>query len=149
MKTAIISFSAFMLSILCSCGPTAYVPAEYDTSKEQHDRGYGSVAEKNLTGSVSKVKIGKNPAIYTSIYDYLKGTVAGLEVNGNTIHIRGVDTINGTNEPLFIVDGMAVNDISDISPSLVDSVEVLKDGSTTAAYGSRGGGGVIIIHLKK
>ena len=149
MKACIISVSAIILSIVCSCGSTAYVSSEFDTLNEQHDIGYGSVTEKDLTGSVSQVKISKSQAFYTNIYDYLKGTVPGLDVNGTSITIRGVRSLTASNEPLYIIDGMEVKDISNISPSIVESVEVLKDASYTAAYGSRGSNGVIIIKLKK
>ena len=68
-----------------------------------------------------------------------------VQVNGNKIVIRGVNSINST-DPLFVVDGIVVSSIDDISPSMVKSIEILK-GSETSIYGSRGANGVILITL--
>ncbi|MBA4322122.1 MAG: hypothetical protein C0408_04830, partial [Odoribacter sp.] len=70
----------------------------------------------------------------------------GVRVNGTTIQIQGPSSINLSNEPLFVVDGLIVNSISEISPRIVKSVDVLK-GSSAAIYGSRGANGVILIYL--
>ena len=71
--------------------------------------------------------------------------MAGVEVVGTSIRIRGDHSINSSNEPLLIVDGMEVSDISDLSPDEVETIDVLKDAATTALYGSRGANGVILI----
>jgi TonB-dependent starch-binding outer membrane protein SusC len=109
------------------------------------DIGYGSIPRKNLTGTVGKID-GTNLkyASYTSIYDMIKGEVPGVQVNGNSITIRGTGSIMSSTEPLFIVDGIAVDRISDISPAEVKSIEVLK-GASASIYGSRGANGVILI----
>lgn len=89
---------------------------------------------------------------YTSIGEYLKGRVPGLQVmktgSGYKYLIRGVSSINSPTDPLFIVDGVEVNDIDHINPNDVARVEVLKDASASI-YGNRGACGVIIITTKR
>lgn len=111
--------------------------------------GYGYVRKNKLTHSVSSVNMEKaDVATYNDIGEYLQGRVPGLKVikegTGYRFIIRGVSTINGTSEPLLIVDGMEVSDISYLNPRDVKSVEVLKDASSSI-YGVRGAFGVIII----
>jgi len=72
-----------------------------------------------------------------------------VEVNGTSIRIRGERSILGNNEPLILVDGMVTDDISHISPEEVDRIDVLKDASSTAIYGSRGANGVILITTRR
>ncbi|MFH1001290.1 MAG: TonB-dependent receptor plug domain-containing protein [Bacteroidota bacterium] len=111
--------------------------------------GYGKANKKNLTTSVGNVDKEhlKNAQHYANIYDMIKGEVAGVSVNGNSILIRGLSSINLSSEPLYVVNGSPVNSISDISPNDVKSISVLK-GSSAAIYGSRGANGVIVIVLK-
>ena len=115
--------------------------------------GYGYIKRKNLTTSVSKVDVMDiQMKGYTSIGEYLKGRVPGLQVmktgSGYRYLIRGVSSINSPTDPLFIVDGMEVNDIDSINPNDVERVEVLKDASASI-YGNRGACGVIIITTKR
>lgn len=115
--------------------------------------GYGYIKRKNLTTSVSKVDVVDiQMKGYTSIGEYLKGRVPGLQVmkagSGYKYLIRGVSSINSPTDPLFIVDGVEVNDIDHINPSDVARVEVLKDASASI-YGNRGACGVIIITTKR
>ena len=115
--------------------------------------GYGYIKRKNLTTSVSKVDVMDTQMKgYTSIGEYLKGRVPGLQVmktgSGYRYLIRGVSSINSPTDPLFIVDGMEVNDIDSINPNDVERVEVLKDASASI-YGNRGACGVIIITTKR
>ena len=111
------------------------------------DMGYSKVKKKNLTQSVGKVD-GTNPKrTYTSIYQMLQG-ISGVEVRGSSVNIHDSRNMMGYVPPLLIVDGVPVGDIGDISPSTVESIEVLK-GTSAAIYGSRGFGGVILIKLKK
>jgi TonB-dependent SusC/RagA subfamily outer membrane receptor len=115
--------------------------------------GYGYVKKKNLTTSVSKVEVTDIQIKgYTSIGDYLKGRVAGLQVmkvgNGYKYLIRGISSLNAPTDPLFIVDGVEVGDIDFVSPNDVATVEVLKDASASI-YGNRGACGVIIITTKR
>ena len=115
--------------------------------------GYGYVKKENLTNAVSSVKINANDvANYNDIGEYLQGRVPGLTVikDGSRYRflIRGLNTINGTSEPLLIVDGVEVSDISYLNPRDVASVNVLKDASASI-YGARGAFGVILITTKR
>ena len=115
--------------------------------------GYGYVKKEKLTNAVSSVKIDDNEvANYNDIGEYLQGRVPGLTVikDGSRYRflIRGLNTINGTSEPLLIVDGVEVSDISYLNPRDVASVNVLKDASASI-YGARGAFGVILITTKR
>ena len=95
----------------------------------------------------------KDNRVYNSIYDYFRDRVPGVrvEMSGNRpakIFVRGINSVNSPTDPLMIVDGTIMNDISDINPYEVESVDVLKD-AAAAIYGVRGANGVIIITMKK
>jgi len=120
--------------------------------------GYGTVRKKDLTGTVTSVKseeLAKSPS--GSAIEAVAGKVAGVEIirssgsagAGVSITVRGNRSINAGNSPLYIVDGIQYSEIQDINPSDISSMEVLKDASTTAIYGSRGANGVIIITTKR
>jgi TonB-dependent SusC/RagA subfamily outer membrane receptor len=115
---------------------------------QQVNIGYGSVDRKNLTTPVTTVD-GRNSkyASYSDIYEILR-ELPGVIVRGNSVRIQGVSTLNSGTEPLFVVDGMTVGTIDQISPSTVANISVLK-GASTATYGSRGVNGVILITLIK
>jgi TonB-linked SusC/RagA family outer membrane protein len=118
--------------------------------------GYGTVKKSDLTGSVSSVKANDIIKI-TSLNPEqgLQGKVAGVQVTstsgapgaGPTVRIRGVGTFNNSS-PIFVVDGVILDDISFLNSADISSMEVLKDASATAIYGSRGANGVIIITTK-
>lgn len=121
--------------------------------------GYGSVRKRDLTGSVGTVKgdIVDKQTI-TRIDQALQGRIAGLQItnvdgapgSGTTIRIRGGNSLNAGNEPLYVIDGMiGGGDLNTINPSDIQSIEVLKDASSTAIYGSRGSNGVILITTKR
>lgn len=118
--------------------------------------GYGTVKKSDLTGSVSSVKgddLLKIPS--SSAEQALQGKVAGVRVTSNsgapgsapTVRIRGVGTF-GNPDPIFVVDGVILDDITFLNSADIESIEVLKDASSTAMYGSRGANGVIIITTK-
>lgn len=118
--------------------------------------GYGAVKKSDLTGSVASVnsdKLTKTPA--ASLSNALQGQVPGVTVNSLTgrpgaaaeVRIRGVGTINGAS-PIYVVDGVICDDISFLSTNDIEHLEVLKDASATAIYGSRGANGVIIVTTK-
>lgn len=90
-----------------------------------------------------------NPQQFSTIYDYLRGNVPGLNIQGTTITIRGFNTVNGNTSPLFILNGAEVDQqmFGQIIPLEIKSVSVLK-GSETARYGVRGANGVIIVETK-
>jgi len=121
--------------------------AEADPLDEVVDIGYGSVKKRSMTGTVNKID-GTNPkySSYRNIYDMIRGEVAGVQVMGNSIRIQGIGSLTLSTEPLYVVDGMVVSSISDIQPSNVKSIEILK-GSSASIYGSRGANGVILIKL--
>ena len=138
-----------LLALLaCSCGAlrNEYIPKEGE--EEDVNLGYQKVRRKDSTSATSTVKV-KRGSGYSDIYEYLQGRVAGLEVNGTSLRIRGDRSILGSNEPLILVDGIATDDISYISPDEVERIDILKDASSTAIYGSRGANGVILITLRK
>jgi len=121
---------------------------EKQSNDEQVNIGYGSVNRKNLSTPVTTAD-GRNNryASYRDIYDILR-ELPGVIVSGNSVRIQGVSSINSGTQPLFVVDGIPVGTIDQISPSTVANISVLK-GASTAVYGSRGANGVIIITLTK
>jgi TonB-dependent SusC/RagA subfamily outer membrane receptor len=109
--------------------------------------GYGTMKKNDMTTTVGKIDAqNKKYASYNNIYEMIKGEVPGVQVNGTTIVIHGPSSINLSSEPLFVVNGMVVSSIADISPRQVKSIEILK-GSSASIYGSRGTNGVIMITL--
>jgi len=85
--------------------------------------------------------------VYQDIYDMIRGRIAGVEVSGRSIKVRGTNSLNVSTEPLFVVDGVIVREIDDIAPETVKSIEVLK-GPDASAYGIKGSNGVIVITRK-
>ena len=86
---------------------------------------------------------------FTNMYDYLRGKVAGVQVNpDNSIYIRGINSREASRAPLILLDGLEIEDLSTINPQDVYSVDVLKDAST-AIYGLKGANGVILITTKR
>ncbi len=116
------------------------------SDNQQVNIGYGNVDRKNLTTPVTTVD-GRNSkyASYSDIYEILR-ELPGVIVSGNSVRIQGVSSLNSGTQPLFVVDGMPVGTIDQISPSTVANISVLK-GASTATYGSRGVNGVILITL--
>lgn len=119
--------------------------------------GYGTVRKSDLTGSVASVKGTDISALSsTTVSQALQGRVAGVQVQQNNgqpganmqVRIRGANSIKGSNDPLWIIDGFP-GDQSMINTSDIESMEVLKDASATAIYGSRGANGVVIITTKR
>ncbi len=128
--------------------PTNAVKQE-NTDTEEVNIGYGTAQKKDLTSSVGTVDGKKNKyALYQNVYELIRGEVAGVEVNGNKIRIRGLSTINGTSDPLVLVNNVEVSieSIQSIDPRMVKSINILK-GSDASIYGSRGGNGVLLITL--
>lgn len=153
MKKALVLLAA--AALLCGCGAQkATTSTREDVSEMNVDEkvsfGYGEVSKKDNTTAISRVVANDNETtIYTNVYEYLEGKVAGVYVDpaSGSIRIRGISSINGSNEPLFVVDGMVMDDISMLSPSEIYTVDVLKD-SSSAMYGVRGANGVIVITTK-
>ena len=120
--------------------------------------GYGTMKKADVTGSTSNVKTEAIMANVTgNALEALQGKAAGVAVfNDNkpgaapVLRIRGSSSINAGNDPLYVVDGFPLmdGDISDINPADIESMEILKDASSTAIYGSRGANGVVMITTK-
>ena len=109
--------------------------------------GYGEADRRDVSYSVASVKPSETE-VYTNMYDYLRGKVAGVEIGpGNSIIIRGVSTLNGSTDPLIFLDGTEVSSLDAVNPQDVYSVDILKDASA-AIYGVRGANGVILITTK-
>ena len=129
--------------------------------------GYGTVKKNDLTGSVTALKPDmKNKGVVVNPQDMLQGKVAGVSVvsndgtpgGGAQILIRGGSSLSASNDPLIVIDGVAIDNngvkglsnlLSIVNPQDIESFNVLKDASATAIYGSRGSNGVIIITTKK
>ncbi|WP_199880278.1 SusC/RagA family TonB-linked outer membrane protein [Flammeovirga pacifica] len=141
--------------------------------------GYGSQNASDMTGSVSQLKESEDiTRQYTNVDEVLQGRMAGVQVTSNSgqpgggvsVKIRGVNSLRGNNEPLYIVDGIVIssagedtnsafsdgnedqgvqNGLAGINPRDIETIEVLKDASATAIYGSRGANGVVLITTKK
>ena len=129
--------------------------------------GYGSVKKDDATGSVTAIKPDElSKGITTNAQDMLTGKVAGVSVisndgtpgGGAQIRIRGGSSLNASNDPLIVIDGLAIdnegikgmsNGLSMVNPEDIETFTVLKDASATAIYGSRASNGVIIITTKK
>jgi TonB-linked SusC/RagA family outer membrane protein len=135
--------------------------------------GYGTQQRKNLIGSIAKVDPSDTKELPVGSFDaQLQGKVSGVQISSSTgvpgeavnVRVRGATTINGSNNPLYVVDGVFINNnslqtistggkatspIADINPSDIESVEVLKDADATALYGARGANGVILVTTKR
>lgn len=137
--------------------------------------GYGTMKKKDLTGAVASIKMDDEPlSTISTVSHALAGKAAGLQVStisaqpgaASTFRIRGAASVSAGNDPLIIIDGFPVSQIGDLSagkydsgssdnvlgslnPNDIESIEVLKDASSTAIYGARAGNGVIIITTKK
>ena len=119
--------------------------------------GYGTARKRDITGAVSSVSAADIRQMPTQRVDQaLQGRAAGVFVQntdgspgGTTkIRIRGLNSINGGNDPLIVIDGLQDGNINSLNPNDIESVEILKDASATAIYGSRGANGVILITTK-
>lgn len=120
--------------------------------------GYGTMRKSDLTGAIASVQAGElRKGVITSAEQLLQGKIAGLTVvqpsgdptQGSSIRLRGGTSLSAANSPLIVVDGIPGVDINTVQPGDILSVDVLKDASAAAIYGSRGANGVIIITTKR
>ena len=122
--------------------------------------GYGTVRKKDLTGSVASVKMDKLTEAPVANFDQaLAGRVTGVQVGSDSgepgagleITIRGGNTINGDNSPLYVLDGFIIENFNPgiLNPSDIQNIDILKDASATAIYGARGANGVVLITTKQ
>jgi TonB-linked SusC/RagA family outer membrane protein len=119
--------------------------------------GYGSQSKKKVTGAIGSVDQKDIAALpVTSLDQAIQGRLAGVQVTQNSgepgggvsLRIRGASSINGSNEPLYVVDGVQYSEINAINPNDIEKIDVLKDGAA-AIYGARGANGVVLITTKK
>ncbi|MEI6277552.1 MAG: TonB-dependent receptor, partial [Prolixibacteraceae bacterium] len=120
--------------------------------------GYGTQKKSNLTSAIAKID---NKSIeirpISNVGEALAGQISGVRAQNTTgipgaepiIKIRGINTINGNSNPLYVIDGIPRDNMTDINPSDVATIQVLKDASATSIYGSRGANGVILIETKQ
>lgn len=120
--------------------------------------GYGSVKKQNLTSSVSKID---NKALQerpiTNVGEAFQGQLAGVRAQSSSgipgqdlvIRIRGINSINGDSSPLYVIDGVPRDNMSDLNPSDIASIQLLKDAAASSIYGARGGNGAIVIETKQ
>ena len=123
--------------------------------------GYGTSSVKDLTGSVASVGLKQLSQLNTpNVTSMLQNLAAGVQVSQNTgvpgetvrVRVRGATSLTGSNEPLYVIDGVPVEDpsmLDAISPNDIQSMDVLKDASAAAIYGSRAANGVVIVTTKK
>ncbi|MBC9795541.1 SusC/RagA family TonB-linked outer membrane protein [Sinomicrobium weinanense] len=119
--------------------------------------GYGTQKKRDVTGAISSVSeesiVERQPV---DVFDALQGQAAGVQINtdsrpggGASIRIRGTATLQGGQDPLYVVDGVPMDNINGINPNDIQSMEILKDAASGAIYGSRSANGVVIITTKK
>ena len=120
--------------------------------------GYGMQRKSSITGSISSIKSEKLKDVTTpSVANMLQGKVAGAVVaptsgrpgDGVSIRVRGIGSIRGNVEPLWVIDGVVGSSSSELNPNDIETISILKDGSATALYGSRGANGVIQVTTKR
>jgi TonB-linked SusC/RagA family outer membrane protein len=119
--------------------------------------GYGAIRKRDVTGAISSVSSSSiEERIPIDVFDALQGQTAGVQITsgsgapgeGSSIRIRGTATFGEGVNPLYVVDGVPMDNIDDINPADVESVEVLKDAASAAIYGSRSANGVVLITTK-
>ena len=120
--------------------------------------GYGTVKKKELTGAVAQVKAEEITRTVTSdLANALQGKVDGLNVTGSSgapgsgsdVLIRGLTSISGTNQPLYVVDGVPFDGDPGLNPNEIETIDILKDAASCAIYGTRGAAGVILVTTKQ
>jgi TonB-linked SusC/RagA family outer membrane protein len=157
----VVSFTGYTTQEVPLSGKSNLVIRLMEENKQLNDVvviGYGTVKKKDLTGAVGSIRsddvVRANPA---NAEQALQGQVAGVVITKSsnlpgqafTMDIRGENTITGVTEPLVVIDGVIGGRIRDINPADIQSIDILKDASSTAIYGSRGANGVVIITSKK
>src|SRR5205807_8285826 len=120
--------------------------------------GYGTQVRRDITGSISSIAaadLKSTPTVNT--VDAIQGRVAGVDIvttgqkpgDGVRVRVRGARSITAGNDPLYVVDGIPAAGVTDLNPNDIASIEVLKDASATAIYGSRGANGVVLVTTKQ
>lgn len=158
-----IGFASATQPVTVTAGQTATVTFKLTAVATQLNPivvvGYGEQEQRTLTGSIGTVNADQLKDIPTSDpMKALQGRVAGVDIVASSnepgaamnVRIRGVRSLTASNEPLFVVDGVPLGGgIQDFNPSIIESIDILKDAAATAIYGSRGANGVILVTTKK
>jgi TonB-linked SusC/RagA family outer membrane protein len=180
LRVSYISYETSMVQVVP--GTTDYLVVLKEDQKVLDEVvvvGYGTMKKSDLTGSVASISSGRmKESIVTNLDQALQGRIAGVQMQANSgapgaassIRIRGASSVNNSNEPLYVIDGIpvsnssstanfewgggsggqnVVNPLASIAPSDIVSIDVLKDASATAIYGSAGANGVIIVTTKR
>ena len=157
-KTVVISYIG-MVTQEAAAGSNMQIKLQDDNAalEEVVVVGYTSKARKDLTGSVGSISGAKLAVVpVSSAAEALQGKIAGVQITTTdgqpgadiNIRVRGATSVTQSNDPLFIVDGFQVDNINDIPPTDIASIDVLKDASLTAIYGAKGGNGVVVVTTK-
>jgi len=168
--TLVFSFVGYKTQELTPDGPVLKVVMLQDAKKldEVIVVGYGTRKQSSVTGSVASVKaVDLKVTPIANLAQGLQGRVAGVEMRQSsglpgghvTLRIRGTNSINGSSEPLYVIDGVQISagsefmdtasPLAQLNPSDIESVEILKDAGATAIYGARGSNGVVLITTKR
>ena len=164
IRTSAIGYSPVVIdSIPVTSGQTATVDIQLKHQTVQLEQvvvtGYGSLAKRDVTGAIGQVaaqEIKQEPV--TNAIDAIKGRIPGVDIvstgnkpgDGVRVRIRGQRSLKASNDPLYVLDGIPMaGGIGDLNPSDIESIEVLKDASATAIYGSRGANGVVLVTSTK
>ena len=138
--------------MLAACGSAKNLPKvdNPNPKDEEIEIGYGSTSRQELGFAVNKVDVDETTIrSYDSIAECIRSRVPGVDVNPNgSVQIRGQKMFTGPAEALIVVDGVICENINMVNPNQIHSVQVLKDGGSTAIYGNRGGNGVVLITTK-
>ena len=167
-STIVISFIGYRAQEVVFDGTPLHITLHEDSEllEDVVVIGYGTAKKNDMTGSVTAIKPDEmSKGITTSAQDMLNGKAAGVSVIGDgtpgggaTIRIRGGSSLSASNDPLYVIDGLAMdgngvqglsNPLAMVNPNDIESMTILKDASATAIYGSRASNGVIIITTKK
>lgn len=147
----------FFAIVLTGCSQSGATQQD-DAEKEEVAVGYGTQPKGSTTGAQTSANVDHERRPIARVEEMLEG-MSGVRVlrspnGGIRVRIRGATSIHGSNEPLYVVDGMPIEvssgqGLSWLNPADIASIEVLKDASATAIYGSRGANGVVIINTKQ
>jgi TonB-linked SusC/RagA family outer membrane protein len=173
--TLVVSYIGYKKTEVVVDGSPVTIKLKEDTQElnELVIVGYGTQSRKSVVGSISRIKAEEIKQVPVASFDaQLQGRAAGLQINtfsgtpgeGVKVQVRGTASINASNDPLYVIDGMMINNnslatielggkktspLADINPADIESVEVLKDASAIAIYGSRGANGIILVTTKR
>lgn len=157
LNVSYVGFNPQSVSINGQTNITITLTEDSETLDEVVVVGYGTMKKSDLTGSVSTVGTEKlNAKGAPSVLENLQGTTPGVNITKSTgranggidVQIRGKASINNDTKPIYVVDGVISSDIDFLNPQDIERIDVLKDASSTAIYGSRATGGVIIVTTK-